>query len=118
VATERRCDTRVRVDGWAHIRSGDTTISAGLVDLSEGGIRCVLPEASPLLAPDATLGGPFLLETEVTRSRICLDVPGRISWYRNTGADTHFGVAFGELTIGDTQGVQRFLLEARKRGHR
>jgi hypothetical protein len=117
-ATERRYDTRVRVNGRAHIRSEHTTISAGLVDLSQGGMRCVLPEASPLVAPGATLGGPFLLETEVTPSRICLDAVGQISWYRNTGAGTHFGVAFGQLATGETEGVRRFLLEAsRKRGH-
>jgi hypothetical protein len=119
VATERRHETRVRVNGRAHIRSGHTTISAGLVDLSESGMQCVLPEESVLVAPGVTLGGPFLLETEVIPSRICLDVAGQISWYRNTGAGTHFGVAFGELAMGETKGVQRFLLEASgKRGNR
>ena len=66
VATERRGQARVRVDGRAHIRSGPTTISAGLVDLSEGGARCVLLEAPAAVAPGATLGGPILLEAEVT----------------------------------------------------
>jgi hypothetical protein len=119
VATERRSDTRVRVNGRAHIRSGHTTISAGLVDIGESGMQCVLPDASPLVVPGATLGGPFLVETEVIPSRICLDVLGQISWCRNTGVGTHFGVAFGQLAAGETEGVQRFLLEAsRKRGQR
>ena len=76
VATERRRHVRVPVDGRAHIRYGHATISAGLVDLSEGGVRCVLPEASPMLAPGATVDGPFLLEAEVTTSRICLERGG------------------------------------------
>lgn len=119
VATERRRDVRVRLDGRAHIRCEHTTISAEIVDLSEGGVRCVLSEASPLVAPGATIGGPFLLEAEVDASRICLDMVGRISWHRSTGADTHFGVAFGELANGETEGVQRVLAAAsRKRGPR
>jgi PilZ domain len=119
VATERRGQVRIRLDGRAHIRCEHTTISAGLVDLSERGVRCVLPEAPPLVAPGAPLGGPFLLEAEVEASRICLNVAGRISWHRGTGDGTHFGVAFGELANGETEGLQRFLAAAsRKRGHR
>ncbi len=114
-ATERRRNVRVRVDGRAHIRYGRATISAGLVDLSEDGVRCVLPEAPPALAPGATLGGPVLLEAEVTTSRICLDVAGRISWHRSIRAGTHFGVVFGELDDGETEGVQRFLVAANSR---
>jgi len=118
--TERRRDMRVRVDGRAHIRCGDTTtISVGLVDLSEGGMGCVLPEGSPLAAPGATLGGPFLLEAEVTATRICLDVAGQTSWQRGTGASTQFGVVFGHLDEGESEGVQRFLAAAcSRRGRR
>ena len=118
--TERRRDMRVRVDGRAHIRCGDTTtISVGLVDLSEGGMGCVLPEGSPLAAPGATLGGPFLLEAEATASPICLDVAGQTSWRRGTGASTQFGVAFGHLDEGQSEGVQRFLAAAcSRRGRR
>ena len=101
---------RVRVGGRAHIRSGQTTISAGLVDLSEGGLRCVLPEDPQLVPPGATLGGPILLEAETTASRLCLDVTGRISWRHSAGAGTHFGVAFAELADGETEGLQRFWL--------
>ena len=67
VAAERRHHVRVRVDGRAHILCGYGTISAALVDVSEGGARCVLPDASPMLAPGTPLDGPFLLEAEVRR---------------------------------------------------
>jgi PilZ domain-containing protein len=118
-ASERRRQPRVRVDGRAHIQSGSHTMSAALVDLSEGGVRCVLPDAPLLLGPGARLGGPFLLEAEVTTSRICLDVPGWISWNRSMRAGTHFGVVFGALTEGETEGVQRFAIAAgRGRGSR
>ena len=117
-AAERRRDVRVRVDGRAHIRWGHTTISAGLVDLSEGGVRCVLPGASPMLAVGAALEGPFLLEAEVSTSRICLDVAGRISWHRSFGAGMNFGVGFGQLDDGETEGVLRFLAACGTRGYR
>lgn len=118
-APERRRHVRVRVDGRAHIQSGPHTISAPLVDLSEGGVRCVLPDAPLLLAPGARLKGPFLLEAEVTTSRICLDVPGRISWNHSMRAGTQFGVMFADLDDSETEGVQRFVLAAgRGRGSR
>jgi hypothetical protein len=119
VATERRGHVRVPVDGRAHIRSGHTTISAGLVDLSESGLRCVLPDAHSLIAPGPALDGPFLLEAEVISSRICLDAAGQISWHRRVGSNMHFGVAFEKMADGDTEGVQRLLAAARnKRGRR
>ena len=83
------------------------------------GLRCVLLEAPPGVTPGATLGGPFLLEAEGLTSRICLDVTGRISWHRSSEAGTHFGVAFAQLADGETEGLRRFLADARKRaGHR
>jgi len=115
VAAERRRHVRVPVDGRAHILWGRTAISVGLVDLSEGGVQCVLPEAPRMLAPGAALGRPFLLEAEVTTSRICLDVASRISWNRSIRAGTHFGVVFGELADAETEGVHRFLVAASSR---
>ncbi len=118
-AAERRRQARVGVAGQVHIRSGHTTISAGLVDLSEGGVQCVLPETRPPLAADVLLDGPFLLEAEVIAPRICLDVAGRISWHRSTIADTRFGVFFGRLDDGEIEGVQRFIAAAcSRRGSR
>ncbi len=111
-AAERRGQMRVQLDGRAHIRSEHSTISAGLVDLGERGARCVLPEASSVVASGVTLTGPFLLEAEVAASRICLNVAGRISWHRSTEAGTHFGIAFDELANGESEGMQRLLAVA------
>jgi hypothetical protein len=116
VATERRSGKRVRIGGRAHIRSGGTTISAGLVDLSASGAGCVLPDEPQRVTPGATLGGPFLLEAETSAWRICLDVTGQISWRRSAGADTHFGIAFAELAEGETEGLRRFLAAAQGKG--
>lgn len=114
-ASQRWRHVQVRVDGRAHICCGHVTISAALVDLSEGGMGCVLPGTSPVLAPEATLKGPFLLEAEVATSRICLAVAGQIGWSRSSSAGTHFGVEFGDLDDGQAEGVRRFLIAAGSR---
>ena len=107
-APDPRRHPRLDVSGRALIRSGTATMAVGLVDLSEGGGRCVQPEASPRLRP-GVLDGPFLLEAQGTTSLICLDVPGKVVWRRSIGASAHFGVGFGALSPGETEGVRSFL---------
>jgi hypothetical protein len=114
---DRRRDVRVIVDGRAHIRCGPATISASLVDLSEGGLRCVQPDALPVLAPGTTLDAPLLLETKVIKSRICLNVPSRIIWRHSIEAKTHLGIALGELPDSEAEGLRSLLAAAySKRG--
>lgn len=118
-AIDRRRYPRVRLDGWAHMRTRSATISARLIDLSERGMGCVQPDALPVLSPGVWLSGPLLLETDVIKSRICLNVPGQIIWRRGTEAQAHVGIAFGKLTDGDTEGLQSLLAAAcSKRGSR
>ncbi|HEV7642100.1 MAG TPA: PilZ domain-containing protein [Gaiellaceae bacterium] len=109
VADERRKGMRVPLAGRAFIRFEDTTLAAGLVDLSERGVGCVLPENPWLATSDASLAGPLLLEVESDSSRICLDVTSRISWHRSTDDGTHFGVSFTELSKEEKKGVRRVL---------
>ena len=98
---------RRRTSSWL----GRGTLSAGLVDLSAGGVG-----ASCLRRPQSSrrggIDGPFLLEAEAVPSRICLDVPGRIMWSRTIGASTHFGVTFRELGDSETDGVRHFIAAA------
>ncbi len=112
---ERREHIRVRVDGRVHIRSGQSTISAPLVDLSEGGVHCVLPDVPLRLAPGDVLGGPFLFEGEPAASRLCLAVPRRVSWVHGSRAGTHFRGTFGRGKDREITGIQRFLVTAGSR---
>jgi hypothetical protein len=114
-AAERRAHVRVGLLGRAHIRYEQITLTAGIVDLSERGIRCVLPEGAQPAATGTALEGPFLLEAEVHRSRLCLDVAGRISWQYHNGDGMDFGVALGQLADDETEGVRRLLTLARKK---
>jgi hypothetical protein len=116
--SERRVHPRVELAGRAHIQSADTTISVGLVDLGERGLQCLVPGVSELVARGKALTGGFVLEAEADASRICLDVAGRIRWQRRTSAGTQFGVAFGELTGGETEGVRMLLAAGNRRRRR
>ena len=118
VEAERRGTARVRLVGRAHIRFEHTTVTAGLVDLSERGVQCVLPKAPALVKPGARLGAPFVLEAEAEASRICLDVTSRISWQQSNGSGTHFGVSFGDLANGEAEGVELLLAAAGPRALR
>ena len=60
-------------------------------------MSCVLPDAPLVRTPGQELGGPFLLEGEAAGSRICIAVPGRISWILDNSSGTHFGVTFGDV---------------------
>jgi hypothetical protein len=78
-------------------------------------MRCVLPDATLVLTPGQELGGPIILEGEAARSRICLAVPGRISWILDSSSGTHFGVTFGDLSGGEIEGVHQFQVAAGSR---
>ena len=114
----RRPERRISADGRVLIRYGNLTISARLVDLTESEMECVVPETRPGLAPGSQLSGPFLLEVRGTPVQICLDVPGWVRWERSTSGDVHVGIAFGELSGAQTDGVRRFLAAAVSRGSR
>lgn len=113
IETERREDVRVRLGGHARLRHGRDTVSVGLLDVSRGGARCVLPEA-PLAfdLASAELAGPFLLEADSDDSRICLNVTSRVGWTRSTEDGTQFGIAFAKLAKDELDGMRRFLAAA------
>lgn len=110
---ERRSDVRVRLGGRAYIRHGNETVSVGVLDVSRGGARCVLPETPLVLDSERpALGTPFLLEADADDSRICLDVAGTVGWTKSTEDGTQFGIAFGELAQDEADGMRRFLAHA------
>ena len=113
VATERRENVRVRLGGRAYFRDGEQTVSFGVLDLSRGGARCVLPEVPPAFgARRVELAGPFLLEADSDDSRICLNVTSRVAWMRSTQDGTQLGITFAELAKSEVDGMRRFLAAA------
>lgn len=110
VTGERRRHARVRVHGRVQINIGRKTIFADLVNVSQGGVHCIVPDAVPVLESGGRLDPPLLLEDHVSKSQVSLDVPASVSWRRDTAAGTQFGLVFGELNNEQAEQVQRFLV--------
>ncbi len=105
---ERRHDTRVLVGGRAQIRVGGKTVAAGLVDVSQGGMHCVVLEAPAVIEAGTKLASPFVFKG-VSPSEIRLNVGGIVTWNSDTGPGIHFGVAFDQLDEEQTDRVRRLL---------
>jgi hypothetical protein len=107
---ERRHDPRVLIGGRAQIRLGGKTVPADLVDLSQGGMHCVVIDAKSVVATGVKLPQPLVLKEGAFESRIKLDVGGTVTWSTDTGLGTHFGVAFEQLDEEQAERVRRLLV--------
>lgn len=105
---ERRRYARFGVEGRALINCG-STISADLVNISQGGVHCVVA-TRPELEPGDRLGPPFLLEDSLSKTQVTLDVGGSVTWHRVVGPRSRFGAVFGALDGEQIERVQRFLV--------
>ncbi len=104
---ERRLHIRVRVGGRAEIRLDGATASADLVDISRGGMHCVVLGSKAVVAAGTRLDAPLVLSADDTW--IMLDVGGTVTWRSDTGRGTHFGLAFDQLDDEQSENVQRLL---------
>ncbi len=109
-APERRRHARVHVFGRAHMSRGRETISGSLVNVSQGGVHCVVPQLA--LEFGGRLDPPLLLDDDISKSRITLEVSSSVTWLRENGPSTQLGVVFAEMDYEQVQRVQRFLVAA------
>ncbi len=109
-ATERRRHARVQVYGRAQISLGERGVAANLVNVSQGGVHCVVPNSRSLVEFGDELQPPLLLEDEISRSRVRLDVASNVTWRKEIGPGTQLGVGFAELDSEHLERVQRFLV--------
>jgi hypothetical protein len=107
---ERRRHARVRVDGRAHISRGHRIISANLVNVSQGGVHCVVAANNSLPKPGGRLDPPLLLEHELSKSSIILDVASSVTWHKDNGPAVQLGVVFAELNNEQAELVHGFLV--------
>jgi methyl-accepting chemotaxis protein len=77
---ERRAHQRVRVDGLVRIRSAGRSVSGALLDLSEGGLRCLLDAAVVPPLPDE-------VEVELTLGRSTETFAAGVVRKRSAGDD-------------------------------
>ena len=114
--TERRVQARVLVGGKTKIRLGRKVVSADLVDLSQGGMHCVVLGTHAFVEVGGTLGPPLVLEVRSPKSRVTLEVGGTVTWHNNTGLGTHFGVEFAPLNDEQLERVRRLLVTSGAEG--
>lgn len=105
---ERRHDPRVLIGGRARIRVAGKIVAADLVDISHGGMHCVVLESPAVIEAGTKLASPVVFKG-VTPSEIRLDVGGIVTWNNDAGPGTHFGVAFDQLDEEQTDRVRRLL---------
>jgi hypothetical protein len=108
VEVERRHDTRVLVGGRAQIRLGGKAVSADLVDLSRGGMHCVVLDAQAVIEAGTQFASPLVLKG-VSEPQIRLNIGATVVWNSATGIGTHFGVAFEQLNEMQAERVGRLL---------
>jgi hypothetical protein len=106
---ERRLHARVPARGRAQIRCGDRTVSATLVDVSQGGVRWRIFDADAALEVGEQLEPSLVLEEDGSGKEVSLDVGGTVMWGENTVVGAQFGVAFEPLSADQTDRVQHLL---------
>jgi hypothetical protein len=111
VEVERRHDPRLLVGGRAQIRLDGKTVSADLVDLSQGGMHCVVLDAQAVVAAGTRLTSLLVLKGS-SESQIRLNIGGTVTWNSNTGIGSHFGVAFEQLNELQAERVGRLLVNS------
>jgi hypothetical protein len=94
VAVERRRHTRVGLDGLAQIKCGERTVRAELVDVSPGGLRCIMIDSGPGLDVGTRLSPSLVLEQDRSDTWTSLGVVGTVVWNSRGQFGVHIGVAF------------------------
>jgi hypothetical protein len=80
------------------------TIFAELVDVSKGGLHCVVPDARSILKVGGRIDSPLTLERDDPKFRLRLNVAGTVTWHTDTAVGTHLGFAFTDRDeLDDTE---------------
>jgi hypothetical protein len=112
--TERRGHPRMRVVGRLEINCGQESIRAALIDVSYGGVHCILTQRTSIPEVGGKLGSPLLIEDQTTKTQISLDVVSSVAWFKDISSGTQLGVAFSELDRAQLDQIERFLATFRK----
>jgi len=109
-SSERRLHARVPARGRSQIRCGNKTVSATLVDVSQGGARWRIIDSDAALEVGVQLDpSPLVVEGEGSGNEVSLDVGGTVMWGETTAMGAQFGVAFEPLSADQTDRVQHLL---------
>ena len=112
-SSERRLHARVPARGRAQIRCGNKTVSATLVDVSQGGARCHVVDSDANLEVGKQLDpSSLVVEASGSGGEISLDVGGTVMWGETTASGAQFGVAFEPLSTDEADRVRHLLLSS------
>ena len=90
-AIERRAYERVVADGSVEVRA-DTTTATGLVlDLSEGGLRCLLHEPLPIRVDTS-------VDVVLSLGSASQSLTGTVVWEKSTDAGHEIGIQFRDAS--------------------
>ena len=106
---ERRRHARLTVLGRVQIRCGQETITANLVDASEGGLHCIVPEGRTVPAVGGRIDSPLLLQDHTADYQIALEVDSRVAWHGENGSSRRIGVEFSDPNGSQLDQIERFL---------
>jgi hypothetical protein len=109
-APDRRRHPRVHIAGWAHIACGDKVVSADLVDVSRGGVRCVLVDPRSIFEIAGKIEPPLVIDIDQSRTQITLDVVPSVAWKSGSGPGIHLGLAFDDLDDEQAELIERLLV--------
>ena len=115
IAADRRVHERTSVLGRVQLRCGQQIVTALLVNISSGGVRCVVPEGQAVVKLGVELASPVLLEDRTGRSRVSLEATAVVAWDNDVGFAKQFGVAFSELSEAQMQQIDHFLAAVERR---
>ncbi|HUY85859.1 MAG TPA: PilZ domain-containing protein [Acidimicrobiales bacterium] len=103
VVHERRRFPRVRRPAGIQLETNQAqAISATMLDLSEGGARCVI-DTSHVIPPD-------MLQTTLDLDDHSVKIKGWVAWKKLHGQHTEIGVSFAGVSKRDADLIRRYVL--------
>lgn len=107
VVHERRRFPRVRRPGGIKLETGSHSLSATMLDLSEGGARCVV-DTSSMLSAD-------MLQTTLNLDDQAVKIKGWVAWKKLHGQHTEIGVSFAGVSTRDAELIRRYVISLQRR---
>ncbi len=102
VLHERRRHPRIRRGGEVRLSSPNATVVGTLLDLSEGGVHCLIDNTRPM-------GTTEVLDITVGLESRRITVKGWVAWKRANGRHTELGISFAGLARRDILLIQKYL---------
>ncbi len=102
IVHERRRFPRVRRTGAIKLEAGTRAISATMLDLSEGGARCVV-DTTQQVPPD-------MVSTTLNLDNKAIKIKGWVAWKKQHGKHTEIGVSFAGVSKKDAEILRRYVM--------